>query len=245
MPHVWRRSWRCRSVEQTVALRCLVVDDDPVARVVLEQFVAQDTDLVLVGSCATALEAAAVLRGTPVDVLLLDVEMPGMSGLELLATLEPRFDTILVTGKQDFAVHGFEAGVTDYLVKPVSHARFLKAVNRVRQRRSAAPVARDRSIFVRVNRSLIRLDLTDITRVEAERDYVVFHTTKTTYRVRATLEAVAKRLPPDLFVRIHRSHVVRLDRVVDFEHNSVVVGSDVIPVGAAYRAALLKRMGAA
>lgn len=228
-----------------MALRCLVVDDDPVARVVLERFIAQDNDLVLVGSCATALEAAAALRGTPVDVLLLDVEMPGMSGLELLDSLEHRFDTILVTGRQDFAVRGFEAGVTDYLVKPVSHARFLKALNRVRQRRSAGPAPRDRSIFVRVNRTLTRLDLTDITRVEADRDYVVFHTTRTTHRVRGTLQAVAKRLPPDLFVRIHRSHIVRLDRVVDFEHNSVVVGKDVVPVGAAYRSALLRRMGAA
>lgn len=219
-----------------------MVDDDPLARLVLERFIAQDEELELAGSCATAVEAAKVLRRERVDLLFLDVEMPEMSGFELLQTVEQRFEVILVTGKKEFALDAFEAGVLDYLVKPVSYARFLKAVGRARKRAGEGPQPGDEWIFVRIDRGLVRIDLDEIVRVEAARDYVVYHTSKGPRRVRDTLEAIAQRLPSRHFIRIHRSHIVRLDQVVDFQHNSVVVGREVISVGASYRPGLLERL---
>lgn len=224
-------------------LRCLVVDDDPLARLVLERFVAQDADLQLVGSCSSAIEAAALLRREPVDLLFLDVEMPGMSGLEMLDALAASLDVVLVTGSREYAVDAFDAGVADYLVKPVAHARFLKCLERVRARRGRQTPG-DRWIFVRRDRALVRLDLADIRRIEAERDVVILHTTKGPYRVPATMQSMEARLPSGDFIRVHRSHIVRLDLVVDFEDDSLVIGKDVIPVGESYRAGLLARIRA-
>lgn len=225
-------------------LRCLVVDDDPLARLVLERYIASDDHLMLVGSCDTALEAAAVLRDASIDLLFLDVEMPGMTGLELLGAIERLPVVVLVTSNREYAADAFEAGVTDYLIKPVTPARFLKAVARVRARlaHGARPV--DRWIFVKQEKALVRLDLAEVRRVEAAGDFVMIHTTKRVLRVAATMQEMAARLPAGLFLRVHRSHIVRLDLVTDFEDNSLVIGADVIPVGESYRAALLQRIGA-
>lgn len=226
-----------------MTLRCLVVDDDPLARLVLERYIAQDADLELVGSCSSAVEAAAVLRREPLDLLFLDVEMPEMSGLELLDALGSPLDVVLVTGSRDYAADAFDAGVADYLVKPVAHARFLKTLERVRSRRGRQPSG-DRWIFVRRDRALVRVDLADIRRIEAERDFVVLHTTKGPYRVPATMQSMETRLPSADFLRVHRSHIVRLDLVEDLEDNSLVIGKDVVPVGESYRAGLLARIRA-
>lgn len=225
-------------------LRCLVVDDDPLARLVLERYIAAEDDLMLAGSCTTALEAAAVLRDVPIDLLFLDVEMPGMTGLELLGAIERLPDVVLVTANREYAADAFEAGVTDYLVKPLTPARFLKAVARVRARLGRAARPADRWIFVRQERALVRLDLADVRRVEAAGDFVVIHTGKRSIRVAATMQEMTTRLPAGLFLRVHRSHIVRLDLVTDFEDNTLVVGAEVIPVGESFRAALLKRIGA-
>jgi len=208
----------------------------------LERLIAQDGDLELVGACATAIEAVQLLRGTRLDLLFLDVEMPGMTGLEMLAAIERAPAVVLVTGNREYAADAFEAGVTDYLVKPVSHARFLKAVQRVRARRGDGHRARDRWIFVRKDRALVRLDLADIRRIEADRDFVVIHTGTTRQRVAGSMEEMESRLPSDLFVRVHRSHIVRVDLIADFEDNSVVIGKDVVPVGRSYRGPLLARI---
>lgn len=225
-------------------LRCLVVDDDPLARLVLERYIGTDDDLVLAGSCTTALEAAAVLRDASIDLLFLDVEMPGMTGLELLAAIERLPDVVLVTSNREYAADAFEAGVTDYLVKPLTPARFLKAVARVRARLAHASRPMDRWIFVKQEKALVRLDLAEVRRVEAAGDFVMIHTTKRVLRVGATMQEMAGRLPAGLFLRVHRSHIVRLDLVTDFEDNSLVIGADVIPVGESYRAALLRRIRA-
>jgi DNA-binding LytR/AlgR family response regulator len=244
------------------ALRALVVDDDPVSRALMARYVGQHDALTLSGTCESAAEAVPHLRGGDVDVLFLDVEMPEMSGLQLIHALDVRPQIVLVTGKPQYAVEAFDVAVSDYLLKPVQFPRFLQAVERVVRARAsaralaitpsrdaggeatssrAAGVARQ-VLFARVDGRLVRISLRDVTWVEAKGDYVLVHTPGKRYMVHATMKTMEERLPPGDFVRVHRSHIVRLDRIVDLEESTIVVDRDVIPVGASYRDGLLAQL---
>ncbi len=224
-------------------MRCMVVDDDEVCRLLLMHYVDQHEGLSLVASCASAIEAANVLRRERVDLLFLDIEMPGMSGLELLRTLSERPQVVLVTGKEGYALEAFDLEVTDYLLKPAQHAAFLRAVARA-ERRAQAPgrVGSDRHLFVRQDGRLVKLDLTEVRRIEAKGDYVYIHTSAGSRLVHSTMKALEAKLPPDDFVRVHRSHIVRVDQIVDLDDTTVVVGRDVVPLSEAGRAELLRRL---
>jgi DNA-binding LytR/AlgR family response regulator len=224
-------------------MRCMIVDDDDLSRAVLEQYVRQHGELDLVASCSSAVEAARLLRHEPVDLLYLDVEMPQMTGLDLIRTLDPRPQVILVTGKATYAAEAFELEVTDYLVKPIEYPQFLRATLRA-QRRHAGPAgtASDRHIFVRYDGRLTKLDLHDVLRVEAKGDTVMVHTVKRVYQVTATMKAIENSLPAQDFARVHRSHIVRIDQIVDIEEANLVVGRDIVPVSASYRPALMRRL---
>lgn len=239
-------------------LRALVVDDDPVSRALLARYVGQHDALHLVGVCESAVAAVPVLRGGEVDVVFLDVEMPEMSGIELVRALDRRPHIVLVTGKAQYAVEAFNVAVSDYLLKPVQYPRFLQAVERVVRAREgvAPPVVREPPavaaippsdsvrdvLFARVDGRLVRIPLREVHWVEAKGDYVLLHAPRKRYMVHATMKTMEERLPPADFVRVHRSHIVRLDRIVDLEEATIVVERDVIPVGASYRDALLSRL---
>lgn len=230
-------------------MRCMIVDDDAISRALLEGFVAQTDALELVGSYESSIEAANVLRTTQVDLLFLDVEMPGMSGIELARALTVKPKVILVTGKSEYAVEAFDIEVVDYLIKPASYARFLRAVERTSRElppRTAAESLGDGagdpdSLFVKVDGRLVKIPLVELSWVEAKGDYVLLHTAKKRYMVHATMKAVEDRLP-SAYLRVHRSHLVRVDRIVDIEDGNLVVERHVIPIGASYRAALLARI---
>lgn len=171
----------------TDPLRCMVVDDDELFRSVMEHFIEQHDALRLSASCTSAVEAANVLQREAVDLLFLDVEMPEMSGLELLRNLQQRPQVVLVTGKEDYAVDAFDVEVTDYLLKPVNYARFLKAVERAR--RTAAPQTAEGPdhVFVKTNGRLVKLGLKEIQYVEAQGDYMLVQTPEERYLVHSTM----------------------------------------------------------
>ena len=234
-------------------MTCLVVDDDPVARALIERFAERHDALDLVGTCADAVEAANTLArhradGRPVELVFLDVEMPEMTGLELADALGAgaagtRPQIVLITSKEEYAREAFDVEVTDYLVKPPAYGRFVKAVERALAR-AATPVDADEppdTLFVKSDGRLVRLDLREVGWVEAQRDYVLFHTEDRDHLVYVTMKTLQARLP-DAFVRVHRSFFVRLDRILDVTDSSLVVGRKVVPVGATYRAALLERL---
>ncbi len=224
-------------------MRCLVVDDDAVWRSILTRFASEHEDLHLIAACASAVEAAKVLRREAVDLLFLDVEMPGMSGLELLRTMDARPQVVLVTGKERYALEAFDLEVTDYLLKPVRHAAFLRAVTRAARRQgvSSARGTQDAHVFVRHEGRLTKLDLTRIQYIQAKRDYVQIHGPDGSMLVHVTMKALEATLPPGDFVRVHRSHIVRVDQIVDMDESTVVVGRHVVPLSAAGRAELLRR----
>lgn len=228
----------------SLPLRCMVVDDDSVSRKVLERYVGQCDSLALMAVCETAVEAANRLAREDVDLLFLDIEMPEMTGLELARSLEGGPPVILVTGKEDYALDAFEADVIDYLLKPIDYGRFLRSVKRATRRHSPGPEAGsdDDFVFIKVDGRLVKLDLRELVWVEAQGDYVMLHTPQKKHMIHATMKSMAEKLPSRTFVRVHRSHIVRLDKIADIEEGSLVIGREVIPIGASYRGALMSRL---
>ena len=230
------------------ALRVMVVDDDAVVRTLLEEYLAQTADVTLVGSYESPIAAANALRTEPVDVLFLDVEMPQMSGFDLARALEVRPKVVLVTSKAEYAAEAFDLDVIDFIVKPVSYARLLRAIERARRRESTTvpevPTARAASdhVFVKVEGRLVKVALDEIFWVEAQGDYVLLHTPRKRFMVHGTMKSIEEKLPAADFVRVHRSHLVRIDRIVDVEEGNLVVERNIIPIGASYRAPLMARL---
>lgn len=221
----------------------LIVDDDPVSRAVMEEYVALCDDLSLHGSCETAIEAANVLRKAHVDVLLLDVEMPQMSGLELIASLKDPPRVILVSGREAYALEAFEADVVDYLLKPVTYARFLKAIERLHRRTpEKEPETGSDHVFIKSDGRLVRLELSDVLFLQAERDYVLIQTGTAKHLIHGTMKSMEEKLPSGDFIRVHRSYIVRIDRIDDIQDGSVVMGRSVVPIGESYREQLLARL---
>ena len=230
-------------------LRCLVVDDDPLSVQVVLNCINNTPFLVSVGSHTSPAEAAETLRTQPVDVLFLDVEMPLMSGLDLLRTLQHPPLVVLITGSKDYAVQAFEHAVVDYLVKPVSYARFLQAAQKVLD---AVPAAAESSdiqptddpnfTFVKIDNKLVRVAYDEVRYVEALGDYVHIVTGTSKLIVYSTMKAVEEKFPASRFVRVHRSFIVNINRIQALEDNSLIVETKHIPVGQTYLREVMLRL---
>ncbi len=227
--------------------RCLIVDDDKLSRIALERLVLQSGNLTLVKSCSTPVEALEVLRKQQIDILMVDVEMPELSGLELIKSLKRRPEIIIVTAKEHYAVEAFDVEAADYLVKPVTLPRFLKAVNRVLARQKAAePVAKSIAdqgmLYVKVNNQLVSVPIADVLWIEATGDYVTIHTERQNFIAHATMKAMEEKLPAGNFMRVHRSHIVQLQRIKAIEETHIIIGKTLIPIGKSYHEPLMKRL---
>ncbi|MCB0567084.1 MAG: response regulator transcription factor [Phaeodactylibacter sp.] len=228
-------------------MTCLIVDDNPLARLALRNMASEIEGLQLAGECESAIDAFNFLQKTPADLLLLDVELPGMSGLELLKSLDHQPLAILITSKTDYAVEGFDLQVVDYIVKPVALPRLLKAVQRAMERFEAhyPPGAEELGpsyLFARVNNQLLRIDFDDVLFVQALGDYVVFQTADKKHPVHLTMKAVEERLPPSRFLRVHRSYIVALNKIANLEQNSLLVGKHIVPVSENYKGELMQKL---
>lgn len=228
-------------------MTCLIVDDNPLARLAVRNMVQQIDDLQLVGELDNATQAFNFLQKNECDLLLLDIEMPGISGLDLVKTLEHKPLVILITSKIDYALEGYELQVVDYLLKPVSFARLLKAISHARelyQWQHQSEVERENQdfLFVRANNQMVRIDFADILYVEAMGDYVIFHTHDKKYVVHLTMKGVEESLPPDRFLRVHRSYIVALEKIDNMVQNSLQVEKHIIPVSETYKSVLKKQM---
>jgi DNA-binding LytR/AlgR family response regulator len=235
----------------TASLRCLVVDDDPMSVQVVLNCINNTPFLTAVGSYTNPVEAAEVLRTDPVDLLFLDVEMPLLSGIELLGTLQHPPLVVLITSSKDYAVQAFEHAVVDYLVKPVSYARFLQASQKALEafQRAAAPsdtieaAAPDADFtFVKVDNKLVRVSFDEVRYVEALGDYVHIVTGQSKLIVYSTMKAVEEKFPSSRFIRVHRSFIVNFNRIQALEDNSVLVEGKLIPVGQTYLRDVMQRL---
>lgn len=228
-------------------MNCLIVDDNKIARSTLRQLASRISDLQLLAECADAMEAYNVLQQQTVDLILLDIEMPGMSGLELTRHLvPPRPLIIFTTSKTEYAAEAFDLNVADYIVKPVTAARFIQAIDKAREwyqsRRDTLQPEDNSFLFVRDSNIVRRLQLDDILYAEAMGDYVKLHTSQRFFAVHSTLKAVEERLPAPRFIRVHRSYIVSLAAIDSIQDGALIVHGKPIPVADAYRAAVNKRL---
>lgn len=229
------------------AIQTLIIDDNKMARMGMRQLASQVKDLSLAGECATAMEAYQLMQEQPIDLLLLDIEMPDMSGIELTRLLgQQRPVIIFTTGNKSYAIEAFELNVADYLLKPVTPPRFLQAIERAREiinsREIELKVEPASFVFIRDNGVLKRIGLDDILYIEAMGDYVKLFTSQKFHAVHTTLKNMEEKLPPGKFLRVHRSYIISLDKIDTISEGVIQIGKTAIPVADAYRSQLNKRL---
>lgn len=229
-------------------MNCIIVDDDKLSIKIIEEFVERTESLNLLGSFSSAVDAVNMLNQSiadPVHLIFLDIEMPEMSGIEFLKALVIIPQVIIYSSEEKYALECYEYDVTDYLLKPVQYGRFIKAVNRARERfeKKENPVKHSTEIFIKNNSSLVRVKFEDILWIEALENYVVVNTFKEKYTIHFTMKSIADKMPSDRFMRIHRSFIVNFSKIKVIEDNSVVIktdnGNKVIPIGKSYRDKLM------
>jgi len=230
-------------------MNCIIVDDDKFSAKVIESFIERTDELTLTGSFSSAIEAINKLNNPesePVDLIFLDIEMPEMSGIDFLKSLNVVPQVIIYSSKEKYALESYEYDVTDYLLKPVSFARFVKALSKVRQRvtKQEKPIKESTEIFIKNNSSLVRLKFDDILWIEALENYVVVNTFKEKYTIHFTMKSMSDKIPSDKFARVHRSFIVNISKIKEIEDNIIVIktesGTKLIPIGKSYRNQLLQ-----
>ncbi|MFP2994781.1 LytTR family DNA-binding domain-containing protein [Spongiivirga sp. MCCC 1A20706] len=229
-------------------LQCIIADDEPIARQILENYMESIPNLALVSSCKNAFEVMEVLQDKPIDLLFLDINMPKLTGLSLLKTLQQKPSVIITTAYPEYAVEGFELSVTDYLLKPFSFERFLQAVNKVQQKPNLAinPISEDKeevnkSIFVKSDKKIIKLDYDAITHIEAYGNYIKIYAENKVLAPQTLSDFLLKL--PDNFLRIHKSYAINFDQLKLIDGNQVVLQNDSkLPIGKSYRKAVLDRI---
>lgn len=225
-------------------MRCIIVDDDKISRELIRDYVNDTTELELLGEFSSAIEANNFLSKNHVDLIFLDVEMPKMTGLELLKSLDEKPLIILITAKEKYAVEAFEQEVSDYLIKPVEYTRFLKAIAKVKSNLRPMPVDSytAESIFIKVDSELINLPYRDIMWIEALGDYVNIITPSKKHVVLSTMKNIEGKLPTKEFIRVHRSYFVRIDKIKKISEGIILVENKLIPVSKSYKKELMERL---
>ncbi len=225
---------------------CMIVDDEPLSRDILRKYIAELKDLDLVSECSDGFEATQRLAQHPVDLIFLDINMPGLTGISLARSLSSAPLIIFTTAYPEFAVEGFELNALDYLVKPYSFERFLKAANKAlvklsSENESGFPTQK---ILVKADKKLFALEPASILYIEGQGDYIRIHMENMKLMVHDTIKNFMESLPEDRFMRIHKSWVVNLGKISFIEGNMVRITSELIPVSPALKEELLERFSA-
>lgn len=228
-------------------MKCIIVDDNKMARMALKQLVSQVQGLELVAECNDAPEVLDALNSTQVDLLLLDIEMPGMTGIDLIRKLGNNKPLIIfTTAKKDYAVEAFELNVVDYLIKPIALPRFKQAIEKAQEtldsNKQEVKVEEQGFVFVKDNGILKRISIDDILFLEAMGDYVKVHTPQKFHVVHATLKSIEEKLPSSKFIRVHRSYIVAINKIDFIQEGTITIGKTTIPVADTHKSNLNKRL---
>ena len=222
-------------------MKCLVVDDDELSRGILEDLISDTSSLELVASCDDPIKAFNIIKESKIDLLFLDIEMPKMDGISMLKALSPLPQVILVTSHDEYAVESYEYDVTDFVKKPISTARFLKAIEKANKRFNSDAslfTTKGETIFIKSDSKLVQINTHKIFWIEALGNYMRVITEDGKYTILSTMKDVANKLPSDEFVRVHRSFIVRLDKIESIEDNYIVINNNQINIGKAYKEGL-------
>jgi DNA-binding LytR/AlgR family response regulator len=233
-------------------MNCIIIDDEATARAIIDQLSSNVKGLNVVDEFPSAIEAIKYLNQNEVDLIFLDIHMPGFNGFDFIQTLKNPPKIILTTSDSNFAIHAFEYDcIVDYLVKPITLERFQKAIQKAKSATITSPSASNlnkletssgNDLYVNIDRRLIKIDIPSIYLVEAKGDYINVKTETQNYTVHSTLKKIEDKLPDDLFLKVHRSFIINIKKIVDIEDNSVLIKKDVIPVSRSNRPELMKRL---
>ena len=229
----------------------MIVDDEFLAQKLLQDYVSKVEMLQLVATCSNAFEAIEALKSNRVDIMLLDIQMPDLTGLELVKSLDKKPAVIFTTAYSEYAVDAFNLAVSDYLLKPFDFPRFVQAINKaignVKPQPEASPKADTISksndfITVKADYKLYKINYDDLLFIEGQHEYVTFHTTERRITALFALKDLEELLPKERFVRVHKSYIVSFKHIQDLDKSDVTVSGNKIPVGASYRDELLARL---
>lgn len=225
-------------------MKCIIVDDEPLAIEIVESYVAKVDQLQLAGTFRNAIAAFSFLQQNHVDLIFLDIQMPKLSGIDFLKTLKSPPKVIFTTAFRDYAIEGFDLEVADYLLKPISFDRFLKAIAKVMHKDVSPPLATqtvkvenpgDNYVFFKVDKKMVKTRMSDILYIESIKDYVKVRTTEKEIVTQQKISYLEDSLPKEQFIRIHRSFIINRDRIDAYSATDVEIGKHHVPIGRNYK----------
>lgn len=231
-----------------MAIKCIIVDDEPLAIEVIESYIDRITDLEIVAKCKNALTAFELLQKEKVDLIFLDIQMPKLTGLDFLKSLKYPPKVILTTAYRDYALEGYELDVVDYLLKPISFERFLKAVSKVydvntttEEEKDAIPESEE-YIYLKADKKMVKVRLHEILYIESLKDYVRVSTSNKDVITHQKISYLEEKLPEECFLRIHRSFIVALRKIETYSASTIEVPGKELPIGRMYKEQVLERL---
>lgn len=233
--------------------KCLIVDDEPLARDLMRSHINKLENFQIVAECGDAMKALHALRSQPVDLIFMDIQMPQITGIEFLRTLRNPPKVIITTAYREYAVEGFELDVVDFLLKPITFERFLKSVNKYYQSSPEEPVkamenlsvnnnSDEEFIYVKENKKVIKLQLSEILYIEGLSEYVQIHTSKKKIVTKNSMTNMESKLPENEFMRIHKSFIVSMSKIQAFTSSSVEIPGKQLPIGRSYKNSVIEAL---
>lgn len=230
------------------SISCLIVDDEAIAREVIATHLSKINNLNIVASCSHAMEAFNVINNHAIDLVFLDINMPEISGISFAKSINKEIKIIFTTAYRDYAVEGFELQAVDYLLKPISFERLLKAVNtyfevygETKTSEAQQPEATN-FMFVRSDRRMIKIDFDTIIYIESYSDYIKIHLEEETIVTRETISAIEAKLPKHQFMRIHRSFIISVTHITSFTNEHIIIKDHALTISRSYKKEVLKRL---
>ena len=224
-------------------VNCLVVDDEELARTLLENYISRLPHLNLVEKCTNPLDALKVLEETPIDILFLDIQMPELSGIDFLKTLQKQPKVIFTTAYSEYAIEGYQLDVVDYLLKPFGFERFVQAVNKATGLLETHSKNSEKDyLLVKSEHKVHKIKFEDIRYIQSMREYVAYFLPDRKILALNSLKKLEEELPEDQFIRIHKSYIVPIQKVTTLEGNMVHIGNEKLPIGNLYKEEVLKRI---
>ena len=233
-------------------MNCIIIDDEATSRTIIGELCSSYKNLNVVEVFSNAIEAIKYLNQNKTDLIFLDIHMPDFNGFDFIRTLKDPPYIILTTADAEFAIQAFEYDcIVDYLVKPIKPERFKKSIQKVEvklnEKVTATTTEKEKlqtvdDFYVNINKRLIKIDIQSIYLVEAKGDYIYLKTDNKNYTVHSTLKKIEEKLPDHMFLKIHRSYIININKIIDIEDNSVLIEKDVVPVSRSNRPELMKRL---
>ena len=225
-------------------MNCVVIDDDAIIRKTLKGYIEKTDDLTLLQEFDNPLKALDYIRTNEVDVVFLDIEMPEMTGLDVLKLVNDFPHVVLVSSKSEYAVEGYNYDVVDFLHKPIEYVRFLKSIHKIRDINDSLETSQsiNTNIFIKDGTRYIKLDTKSILFIEALGDYVKIQTTDKRFTVLATMKSIERKLSEFHFFRVHRSYIVNINHIKEIEENNIYINDISIPISRSYKQELMEKI---